>query len=215
MAYQPIVRELFRSLETIIHERFAMIEDIIRIESQKNVTSLNDVEDISPLSEKISSLAETIEQLSSRLTALEGVQTPPETVHVTRMDNEAHTPVRPAALQNMFMQSMQGLTISTKNEVEEISVIEHVEEEEEEEELEEEVEEEEVEEEELEEEVEEEVEEEFEEEVEEEEALELEEFLHKGKSYYKDPSNVVYILDENGEPASVGRWDPKTSRILK
>ena len=188
MAYQPIVRELFRSLETIIHERFAMIEDIIRIESQKNVTSLNDVEDISPLSEKISSLAETIEQLSSRLTALEGVQTPPETVHVTRMDNEAHTPVRPVALQNMFMQSMQGLTITSKNEVEEISVIEHVEEEE------------------LEEEVEEE---------EETEALELEEFLHKGKSYYKDPSNVVYILDENGEPTSVGRWDSKTSRILK
>lgn len=35
MAYQPIVRELFRSMEAMIHERFTMIEDILRIESEK------------------------------------------------------------------------------------------------------------------------------------------------------------------------------------
>ena len=68
-------------------------------------------------------------------------------------------------------------------------------------------------------EVEEEVDEEVEEEVDEEEEadaeMELEEFPYNGKMYYKDGENNIYMLNSEGEPVAVGRFDPLKNRILK
>jgi hypothetical protein len=96
------------------------------------------------------------------------------------------------------------------------------EEEVEEEEVEEEVVEEEEEEEEVEEEEEEVVEEEVEEEEEEvveeeEEALELEEIEYKGVTYYKDSSNQVYKMDDDGDldETPIGVWNEQKQKVMR
>ena len=61
------------------------------------------------------------------------------------------------------------------------------------------------------------VEEETEEAVEEEgEALELEEFEYKGSTYYRDPENNVYMMDEEGELVDepIGVWSEVKKRIV-
>jgi hypothetical protein len=49
----------------------------------------------------------------------------------------------------------------------------------------------------------------------EEEAVELEEFTYKGKTYYKDGENQVYQMDKNGDvdETPVGIWNDQTKRI--
>jgi cobalamin biosynthesis protein CobT len=69
----------------------------------------------------------------------------------------------------------------------------------------------------VEEETEEAVEEETEEAEEEEgEALELEEFEYKGSTYYRDPENNVYMMDEEGELVDepIGVWSEVKKRIV-
>jgi len=58
-------------------------------------------------------------------------------------------------------------------------------------------------------------EQEEEEEEEEGEALELEEFTHAGVSYYKDPDNNVYSVNDEGEvnETPIGRWLEKRQTI--
>ena len=235
MAYNHVVHELLRSMESMIHERFSMLEEVIRLESEKMPES-NVSNEFMALSSKISNIAESLDSIVSRLSMLEA-RPSSETVHVTRVDNDAFTPAKPVNLYNFFANTTPGLEVILKNEVTDtgLSEIQHVEEEEEEpvpvkrkkkvveeseeeEETEEEVEEEVVEEEVVEEEVvEEEVEEEAEEEAEEEEAEEdvLEEFVHKGKTYYKDSSNTLYKLSDDGDPVAVGRYDPVSQRVSK
>jgi hypothetical protein len=61
------------------------------------------------------------------------------------------------------------------------------------------------------------VEEETEEAEEEEgEALELEEFEYKGSTYYRDPENNVYMMDEEGELVDepIGVWSEVKKRIV-
>jgi hypothetical protein len=50
---------------------------------------------------------------------------------------------------------------------------------------------------------------------EEDEALELEEFTHAGVSYYKDPDNNVYSVNDEGEvnETPIGRWLEKRQTI--
>ena len=222
MAYNHVVHELLRSMESMIHERFSMLEEVIRLESEKMPES-NVSNEFMALSSKISNIAESLDSIVSRLSMLEA-RPSSETVHVTRVDNDAFTPAKPVNLYNFFANTTPGLEVILKNEVTDtgLSEIQHVEEEEEEEEeevVEEEVVEEEVVEEEVVEEevVEEEVEEEAEEEAEEEEAEEdvLEEFVHKGKTYYKDSSNTLYKLSDDGDPVAVGRYDPVSQRVSK
>ena len=64
----------------------------------------------------------------------------------------------------------------------------------------------------LEEEEEEEVEEEVEEEAQE---VELEEFIYKKKTYYKDGENQVYQMDSDGnlDDSPIGVWNEQTQRI--
>ena len=70
---------------------------------------------------------------------------------------------------------------------------------------------------EAEEEEEEEAEEEVEEVEEEDAALELEEFEYKGITYYKDPDNLVYQLDEDGDldDSPIGVWSPEKNKVLR
>jgi hypothetical protein len=62
----------------------------------------------------------------------------------------------------------------------------------------------------------EEAEEETEEAEEEGEALELEEFEYKGSTYYRDPENNVYMMDEEGELVDepIGVWSEVKKRIV-
>ena len=196
MAYKPIVHDLFRSIETMLHERFAVIEEVIRSD-RKSESS----DEIIALSDKLTNVMESLERITMRLSALES-SGPIETVHVTRIDTDSINPV-----QNIFMKTMAGLEINSRNTVEgecespADSAISDIEDAEEEEEV-----------------VEEEVEEEeevVEEEVEEEEGIELEEFPYKGKVYYKDPNNTLYKMADDGEPIPIGRYDPSTQKVSK
>jgi hypothetical protein len=65
--------------------------------------------------------------------------------------------------------------------------------------------------------IEEEVEEEEVEEEVEEEAMELTEFEFKGKTYYRDGDNQVYVQDEDGDlnDTPIGVWNPEKNKILK
>jgi len=65
--------------------------------------------------------------------------------------------------------------------------------------------------------VEEEVVEEEEVEEAEEETLELEEFIYKGKTYYKTPDNMVYRANEDGEVEDepFARFDPEANRLVR
>ena len=62
----------------------------------------------------------------------------------------------------------------------------------------------------------EEAEEEVEEAEEEEEGVELEEIIFKGKTYYKDPENNVYMPTDDGGCSDdpIGTWDVARSRVL-
>jgi hypothetical protein len=53
-------------------------------------------------------------------------------------------------------------------------------------------------------------------EAEEEASLELEEFEYKGSTYYKDPENNVYMMDEEGEliEEPIGIWSEVKKRII-
>jgi len=68
-----------------------------------------------------------------------------------------------------------------------------------------------------EEEAEEEVVEEEEQDADEEETLELEEFIYKGKTYYKTPDNMVYRANEDGEVEDepFARFDPESNRLVR
>lgn len=193
MAFKSIVHDLFRSIETMLHERFAVIEEVIRSD-RKSESS----DEIIALSDKLTNVMESLERITMRLSALES-SGPVETVHVTRIDTDTINPV-----QNIFMKTMTGLEINQKNTVEgecespADSAISDIEDVEDVEEVEEELEE-----------VEEEVEEE------EEEGIELEEFPYKGKLYYKDPNNTLYKMAEDGEPVPIGRYDPSTQKVSK
>jgi hypothetical protein len=64
------------------------------------------------------------------------------------------------------------------------------------------------------------VEEEVEEEVveaEEQETLELDEFIYKGKTYYKTPDNMVYRANEDGEVEDepFARFDQEANRLVR
>lgn len=230
-----LVRELFRNLETTLHDRLRVIEEILRTTKPEADTSLT--ERLSLLEKHIRSLDEFAtaqvrtlafnhDQLEARVaqveswirTTIETLRTVNETVGSLQKRIDDETPVEAAEVQAEIEETQQAalnadadpVKAETKAKaalVKAIQEMEDVEVEEEEEELEEE---EEVEEEEV---VEEEVEEE-EEVVEEVEELELEPFTYRGQTYYRDQNSDVYIVDEDGAVGDViGRWNPGTKKI--
>ena len=208
----PIVRELFRGLETTLHERLTIIEELLRkplggdgsIEQSMQIQRpdpavldrLAKVESqVTRAMESFEMMIDSMNRLGSEFASLR------ESVKLLDASHTATNPVVEEVQQEIAKREVVGAPELAEAEAAEVE--------------EEEVEEEEVEEEEVEEE---EVEEEEEEEVEEEEvALELEPFVYKrnGKTYYRDPENNVYQDDEDGNliDTPIGVWNATTQRI--
>lgn len=231
MACNNIIHELFVSVQKTLHERFAIIEEVIKIETSKLETEATSVNtDFANLSNQVKSLSENVADITRTLKELSDKfdktysHDKGETIHVTKFDSESLTPKQMSRNLNYgFIEPIHGIEIY-KNQIcesvanEECSNISYKGDEDEEEVVEEEVVEEEVVEEEVVEEevVEEEVEEEVvEEEVVEEDSSELEEFPYKGKMYYKDSDNIIYKLSDDGEPSPIGKYDPLMKRVSK
>lgn len=230
-----VVRELFRNLETTLHDRLKVIEDILSTTRQSvnssNVNPASFEEGLNKLQKHIESLEEytmgevrtlaynhdmlenRVESLErSMKSSIESFLTINNTIGMMqkRMDDEK--PVEAAEVEAEIEETQEAALnadvdpVGTETKAR-AALVKAVEQ------LEEEVEEEEVEEEEEVVEEEEVEEEEVEEEVEE---LELEEFDYKKKTYYRDQHNNVYIADEDGcvDPSAVvGIWNPKTKKI--
>ena len=191
-----MIGSLFRSLETCIHERLAVIEDVIR---GTDKSSSADSE----------SLHKQIEVMNERLRLLETAFLTTTTCPIP----EIVEPVVPVnKKEGVWIDALKDLEIimppvAVKPVVEEETEEEEelVEEEEEEEEI---VEEEEpVEEEEV-------LSEAVEEEEAEEEEEALEEITFKGKTYYKDSDNNIYSATEEEIGDPIGVWDVARARVL-
>ena len=235
-----MIRSLFRSLEAAIHERLAMIEEVIAGDRSATTSATN--------CSACESMGAQLQTLEERIRKLEGGQpqlaVPAVAVPSAASDGcgkwfdalrdlEINLPEKmatvPVSLSTSHAAS-HAVSHAVSDAVSPVKMVtpllekeEEVEEEAEEveEEAEEEVEEEL--EEELEEEAEEEVEEEAEEEAEEEEAeeeeeegVEMEELTFKGKTYYKDPENNIYLPTDDGGYSDdpIGTWDVSRSRVL-
>jgi hypothetical protein len=203
MSSESMVRDMFRSLEATIHERLSMIADLIHLTKTPESETVSD---------KLSSVLESIQTIDARLTNLEMKKTEAaETVHVNHIGKLSPDIWTVSAMPGLEINLNEPPKDHTIPIVENVNMEDVVEEAEEEEEVEEEV----VEEEAVEEEV---VEEEaVEEEAEEEEEGEsVEQFTYKNKNYYRDSSNQVYAENADGEPddAVVGIWDATRERIL-
>lgn len=185
MNAEPLIRELFRGLETTIHERLSMIEQVLhsvekpkvplydsefisRIERLERLVasqnSLQNPNDNSLLEERVTALEENLSSLFS---------------DVERMKDSAPSPILPMRTHTVDMLLSGDEKIIDEEPV--IEVVENVQEEEI-----------------------------VEEEEEEEKELALEEFEYKGKTYYKDEENQVYEMDEEGDISEpIGSWNGK------
>jgi len=190
MASDSVIRGMFASLEACIHERLTMIEEVCR-------GYRNDRDDSPARYDELMSRFVVLESAVQDLKSRSSVS---ETVHVNCIGKE-ETP-------GLFIKAMKDLEIilppaapvvpatSGADELEEVEA----------EEEEEEIEEVEAEEEEAEEEMVEDAEQEGE---------EVEEITFKGKTYYKDSENNVYMMDDSGELSdSIGKWDLGRQRVL-
>lgn len=175
-----MIRELFRSLETTLHERLSLIEQVLNT-IEKPKVALYDNEFVkrierlehqqrhthgsSDLEQRIFALEHQSgsRYLEDRIIALEE-QLAATSAELEAMKNRpTHTPQIPLAEEDVECEVLE-------EEAEEV-------------------------------------------EVEEEEAgLELEEFQHKGVTYFKDGDNNVYTTDEDGDvlPEPIARWNGVT-----
>lgn len=225
-----VVRELFRNLETTLHDRLKVIEDILsttRSSSAPSASEFNDFEAHirSEMKHELQRVEDQVlhqimigvdkrRELEARVEQVERwIRSTAETLQTInttvgslqkRMDDER--PVEAVEVEAEIEAAQEAALNAEPDavvvEAKAKATLQTVVAQLEEEE---EVEEEEVEVE----------EEEVEEEVEEEE-LELEEFTFKTKTYYRDQNLNVYIADEDGavDPSEVvGIWNPKTKKI--
>ena len=233
---ESTVRDLFRSLEQTLHERLRVIEDVLihskgtnnadkAVKSCKCEAYHQQIITTEPLIKQhiteIHQLRLELQRQGDKIRSLE--------VDVEKAGSQAKAallkdqllPTRPMAGIEVVMPakivqvqlsqpSLPSLPSQPLEEVEE-EVVEEVEEEVVEEVVEEVIEE-------AEETVEaEEAEETEAEEAEEAEGLELEEFEYKGKTYYRDAENNVYVANEDGEVDAenpIGTWNALKQRIL-
>ncbi len=206
-----MVRELFRGLETTLHERLSIIEELVRksvggdgsIEQSMQIQRpdpavldrLAKVE--SETAKAIVGFAMMIDSMNRLTNEISLIR---ESVRVLQASHTASAPVAEEVQQEIAHREVVSAPELAEAEAAEADEEEEVEEEVEEEEVEEEVEEEEV-----------------EEEEEAEEELELESFVYKrnGKTYYRDPENNVYQDDEDGNliDTPIGVWNEATQRI--
>ena len=243
MAAETTIRDLFRSLEQTLHERLRVIEDVLRYakgeekvgekRDDTNVRLLKMIEEqgerIKAYEAKIDCLQKQIEDIKlsnkseKEATAtgaslilrspLSGIEIIPKKEVAIPIVN---TP-EPISYPDRLLLNKEARKALEKEEMGETPMQDHPNIEAEEE---------------VEEEAEEEVEEEAEdnqkevqmvvaeeEEAQEEEAeaeeVSLEEFEYKGSTYYRDPENNVYMLDEDGELTDpIGVWSEVKKRII-
>jgi len=202
-----MIHELFSGLERTIHERLQMIEELV----QRSLTNParpyttpvapagayvfgNGAEQfaMTAVLKRVAELEKQVAELSATNTPLiprnplEGIEVIPKKEVVL-----TETGPEPLSVADRLLLNSSALKALEKEEEEEEEVVE---------------------EEELVEEEEEEAEEEEEEEAEEEEQ-ELEEFEYRGSTYYRDPENNVFMIDD-GEFLAIGVWSEVKKRII-
>ena len=211
-----MIRSLFRSLEAAIHERLAMIEEVIAGDRSATTSATN--------CSACESMGAQLQTLEERIRKLEGGQpqlaVPAVAVPSAASDGcgkwfdalrdlEINLPEKmatvPVSLSTSHAAS-HAVSHAVSDAVSPVKMVTPLLEKEEE--VEEEAEE-------VEEEAEEEAEEE-EAEEEEEEGVEMEELTFKGKTYYKDPENNIYLPTDDGGYSDdpIGTWDVSRSRVL-
>ena len=186
MAAESMIRELFRNLETTLHERLVLIEQVLntvekpkvplydhefvrRIERLEQFAMQQQQHVPSDVDERIRAIEEHLVSVYAELNVLKNTRTvsiaAPATAHAAAHAAPAHAAFDP-------------LEEEIEVEEEEEPIVEE------------------------------------EEEVEEEQELALEEFEYRGTTYWKDDENNVYGADEDGEVNTdpIGTWNGK--RIL-
>ena len=199
---EQLIHELFRGVESVVHERLVIAEDVLQKKQSSELAEMVKIQGY-----KIDSLSMQLHKLSDLITVLTSLKASQINHPFIHPDSVAFMPQAPmpqapmpqapmpqAAPMPLAEPVLKNVTIGPC--VSAIDMTEEV--------LEEEVLEEEVEEEEVEEEVEEEAQE-----------VELEEFIYKKKTYYKDGENQVYQMDSDGnlDDSPIGVWNEQTQRI--
>ena len=189
---EQLIHELFRGVESVVHERLVIAEDVLQKKQSSELTEMVKVQGY-----KIDSLSMQLHKLSEQisiLTSLKASQINHPFIHPDSVAFMPQAPMPQAAPMPVAEPVLKNVTIGPC-----VSAIDMTEEVLEEEVLEEEV-------------VEEVVVEEEEEEAQE---VELEEFIYKKKTYYKDGENQVYQMDSDGnlDDSPIGVWNEQTQRI--
>jgi hypothetical protein len=168
---EQLIHELFRGVESVVHERLVIAEDLLQKKQSSELAEMVKVQGY-----KIDSLSMQLHKLSDQISILTSLK-------ASQINHPFVPPPMPVPVEPV----LKNVTIGPC-----VSAIDMVEEEE--------FEEEEV--------VEEEV-------VEEEQEVELEEFIYKKKTYYKDGENQVYQMDSEGnlDESPIGMWNEQTQRI--
>ena len=198
---EQLIHELFRGVESVVHERLVIAEDVLQKKQSSELAEMVKIQGY-----KIDSLSMQLHKLSDLITVLTSLKASQINHPFIHPDSVAfmpqatmfqapmpQAPMPQAAPMPLAEPVLKNVTIGPC--VSAIDMTEEV--------LEEEV---------LEEEEEEEVEEEVEEEAQE---VELEEFIYKKKTYYKDAENQVYQMDSDGnlDDSPIGVWNEQTQRI--
>ena len=177
---ETMLRELFRGLETTIHERLNLIEQVVRSTEKPKVPLYDNefIRRIERLEELVVCQPADTSLLEERLSALEFAMTEV----MRRLDTPAPAPSRAPVKEEEPEVIETNIVVDEEDEQVVEEQEEEVAQEEEEEEL---------------------VEEE------EEEELELEPFEWQDETYGKDSENQIYSLDEDGaaNPTPVGKWN--------
>lgn len=199
MSTEPLIRELFRNLESNLHERLVMIEQILQAVEKPKVP-LYDNEFIGRIEalerqhvddSRFSALEDMMTKMYVELESLKRQRPSVEPVKVVSTPVEAKAASAVKASTPAAVKAFAPAAPVVKSKAP-APVVPQWEEEPE---------------------VEPEAEVEPEVEVEEEEQeLELEEFEYKGRTFFKDQNNMVYAADEEGEISTdepVGQWNGK------
>ena len=191
---EQLIHELFRGVESVVHERLVIAEDVLQKKQSSELAEMVKIQGY-----KIDSLSMQLHKLSDLITVLTSLKASqinhpfihPDSVafmHQATMPQATMPQAAPMPLAEPVLKNVTiGPCVSAIDMTEEVFEEEVLEEEEE-------------------------VEEEVEEEAQE---VELEEFIYKKKTYYKDGENQVYQMDSDGnlDDSPIGVWNEQTQRI--
>ena len=183
---EQLIHELFRGVESVVHERLVIAEDVLQKKQSSELAEMVKVQGY-----KIDSLSMQLHKLSEQITMLISIKASQINHPFIHPDSVAFMPQ--AAMPQAAMPQVASMSEPVLKNVTIGPCVSAID-------MEEEV---------LEEEV---LEEEEEEEAQE---VELEEFIYKKKTYYKDGENQVYQMDSEGnlDESPIGMWNEQTQRI--